>query len=99
MNKKYNENKKTGTGMLEKAKRNRFVGMQDVLFQALDTLNDEEKMRENSKDEIRKCTTIAKVSATLINSVRTNMEIMKLAEKKKISVDKLNETLGLSVEK
>ena len=78
-------------------KRNKFIDMQDILFQTLDRLNDDENIKENPDVEIKRCNAIAKVSSTVINSVKTNIAIIQLADKHEQSVDSLNDTLGLSI--
>lgn len=75
--------------------RNRLVDMQDILFQTLERLNDDENIRENPDVEIKRCNAIAKVSSTVINSVKTNIAIMQLADKRETTTESLNEVLGL----
>lgn len=75
--------------------RNKLVDMQDILFQTLERLNDDENIRENPDVEIKRCNAIAKVSSTVINSVKTNIAIMQLADKRETTTESLNEVLGL----
>ena len=75
--------------------RNKLVDMQDILFQTLERLNDDENIRENPDVEIKRCNAIAKVSSTVINSVKTNITIMQLADKHETTTESLNEVLGL----
>ena len=79
--------------------KNKLVSMQDILFKSLECLSDANKLKENPAVEIKRCTTIAKISSTFINSVRTNMEIMKLADKYSMTAEELSDNLGISIEK
>lgn len=81
--------------IVEGGTTNKLVDMQDILFQTLDRLNDDENIKENPDVEIKRCNAIAKVSSTVINSVKTNMAIMQLADKYDTTTESLNETLGL----
>lgn len=77
--------------------KNKFVAMQDILFETLGRLNDDETIKENPSVEIARCNAIAKVSSNVINSVKTNLAIIQLADKHDTSIEALNETLGLAV--
>lgn len=81
--------------IVEGGTTNKLVDMQDILFQTLNRLNDDENIKENPDVEIKRCNAIAKVSSTVINSVKTNMAIMQLADKYDTTAKTLNETLGL----
>lgn len=86
---------KNESKIVEGGATNKLVDMQDILFQTLDRLNDDENIKENPDVEIKRCNAIAKVSSTVINSVKTNMAIMQLADKYDTTAKTLNETLGL----
>lgn len=75
--------------------RNKLVDIQDILFQTLERLNDDENIRENPDVEIKRCNAIAKVSSTVVNSVKANIAIMQLADKHETTTELLNEVLGL----
>lgn len=85
--------KKKNVGM----KPNKFIKMQDILFDTLERLNDDEAIKENADVEIKRCNAIAKVSSAVINSVKTNIAVIQLADKHETTVNSLNDTLGLSI--
>lgn len=80
----------------ETMKGNRINDMQDILFKTLERLSDDKKLKENADQEIKRCNAVAKVSQTIINGVKTNINVMQMAEKREMTVDEINTVLGLS---
>ena len=59
-----------------------FKNTNDILFRALDRLDDAEYIEKHGESEIMRCNAIANVAKTIVSTTKTQIEIMKLKDKK-----------------
>lgn len=79
-------------------KPNKLTKMNDILFNMLEVLSDDERIKNNASVEIARSNAMSNVSKTMINSIKTSIQIMELKEKTQMTLEELNETLGVTSE-
>lgn len=67
----------------------------EILLRALDRLDNTELMEDIGDFEIARSNSISKTAQTYLNSVKTKMQIIELADKTNKKVEKLEKELGM----
>lgn len=75
---------------------NKIIEVQEILFQEMKRLNEEEFLTSNnSNKEIARSTAIYNQATGFIKAVNTNINIMNMAKREGTRVDNIIEKLGL----
>lgn len=79
----------------DKFEKNKLRKLNDILYSTLERLDNESNTEDALREEIQRSTAIQKTSQTLLNSVKTNLDIIRTSEKSLISISELNDFLGI----
>ena len=75
---------------------NKLIDIQEMLMSQMKRLNDDETMKNDGENEIKRCNALSNNALTYLKAVNVNIKIREIAEKEAKLVENINKELGLS---